>query len=65
MPEVAGATVRMPPPLPRARPVVRRPAAAVGSEQQPDDCTRVASIAVHADAGAADRAQSATLRKGV
>ena len=40
-------------------------AAEVGSEQQPTDRTRARSIAIEADAGAADRAGPAALRDAV
>ena len=61
--EAAGVMVCMPLPLPRTRPVVRL-AAAIGTASDPAR-TQVASIAVYAEAEAADRVQSATLSKGV
>ena len=51
--------------LPRSRPVALWPGAVVGSGQHPNDRSRARSIAVEADAGAADRAGPAALRDGV
>ena len=50
--------------LPRTRPVALWPGAVVGSEQRPSDRAPARSIAVEADAGAADRAGPVALRNG-
>ena len=63
--EIADAAVLILLLLPRSRPVALWPGAVVGSEQRPNDRAPARSIAVEADAGAAERAGPAALRNGV